>query len=411
MNFKDRARKRWKRLENDMCNVSELLKGFTICTTPENTRTRGDIIQIVLRISAFLVLIAAAAAPGLSQSGPDLQMFFRQDIGLSQDQIVAIRNGQPVTKNLKSRSPAEVFLFGAVYIHATPESYVQFAHDFERLRKLPNYLALGVFSNPPQASDLKDFSLDGDDIRDLKNCKAGDCQIQIPASSIQEFQRSVDWSAANASQQVNKLLQARALERLLAYQREGNRVLGVYNDKRDAVDVSQQFAYMLGYSSVLPERLPDFNQYLLDYPNAKPANVEDTFYWAKVKFGLKPTLRVVQVVSMRGDPGDEVACAIAEKQLYSSHYFETALDLSFCVRGGDEPAQPGFYLIMVMGSEQAGLTGPKGSIVRKAAVGRSVSSLRNSLTAIRDMLESKPSARLERNASRNLTTEVSFARY
>src|SRR4029077_18304391 len=99
------------------------------------------------------------------------------EIGLSQDQIAAIRNGQPVTKNLMSRTSAEVFLFGAVYVHATPESYLQFARDFERLRKLPNYLALGVFSNPPQPSDLKDFSLDSDDIQDLKNCKPGDCQI------------------------------------------------------------------------------------------------------------------------------------------------------------------------------------------------------------------------------------------
>jgi hypothetical protein len=137
----------------------------------------------------------------------------------------------------------------------------------------------------------------------------------------------------------------------------------------------------------LPERLPDFYHYLLAYPNARPANVDDTFYWARVKFGLKPTLRVVQVVTMRGEPSDPVAYAIAEKQLYSSHYFETALDLSFCIRGTDDP-KPGFYLIMAMGSEQAGLTGVKGSVVRKVAVGRSASNLQNALTTIKIALES-----------------------
>jgi len=110
------------------------------------------------------------------------------------------------------------------------------------------------------------------------------------------------------------------------------------------------------------------------------------FYWAKVKFGLKPTLRVVQVVSMQGSNPHKPAFTIAEKQLYSSHYFETALDLTFCVRS-DDPKQPGFYLIKFMGSEQAGLTGFKGSIVRKAAVGRSASSMQKSLTAIKDALE------------------------
>ena len=83
------------------------------------------------------------------------------------------------------------------------------------------------------------------------------------------------------------------------------------------------------------------------------------------------------------------AYVIAEKQLYSSHYFETALDLSFCVRGTDDTKQPGFYLIMLMGSEQAGLAGVKGSIVRSTPVGRSVSNLQNALTTIKNAMQAK----------------------
>ena len=146
---------------------------------------------------------------------------------------------------------------------------------------------------------------------------------------------------------------------------------------------------MLSYSKALPAQLPDFYRYLLDYPKAKPADVDNTFYWARVKFGLKPTLRIVQMVTMRGTPTDPVSYAVAEKQLYSSHYFETALDLSFCLRGSDDSKLPGFYLIMTMGSEQAGLTGAKGSIVRKAAVGRSVSNLHDALLTIKNTLEDK----------------------
>ena len=348
---------------------------------------RTDAKEVPVAIVALLLLIAIAALPSFAQSTPGLQSFFRQDIGLSQDQIAAIRDGQPVTKALASRTPAEVFLFGAVYIHAAPESYIQFARDLDRLRKLPNYLALGAFSNPPRPSDFKGFSFDSDDIQALKNCKPGDCQIQMPASSIEELRRSINWSATDASEQVNRRLQETAVQRLLDYQREGNQALGIYNDKPNPSEVPKQFANMISYAKALPERLPDFYHYLLDYPNAKPANVEDTFYWARVKFGLKPTLRVVHVLTMRGDPAEPVAYAVAEKQLYSSHYFETALDLSFCIREGNDPKQPGFYLIMVMGSEQAGLTGPKGSIIRKVAVGRSVSNLRDALTTIKNALE------------------------
>ena len=157
---------------------------------------------------------------------------------------------------------------------------------------------------------------------------------------------------------VNELLQKSALQLLLAYQRDGNRVFGVYNDKHKPVDVAQQFAYMISYYKELAEHLPDFHRYLLSYPNERPANVEDTFYWARVKFGFEPTLRIVHLVTMKGKPGDEVAYAIAEKQLYSSHYFETALDLPLCIPATEDPTKPGFYLIMAMGSEQAGCRRP-----------------------------------------------------
>ncbi len=335
----------------------------------------------------MLAFIAATALPGSSQSNPDLQTFFRQNIGLSQDQIAAIRSGQPVTKALPPRTPAEVLLFGAVYIHAAPETYFQFARNFDRLREVPGFLALGVFTDPPQLSDLQGFSFDSDDIEALKSCEPGNCRIQMPATSIEELHRSINWSAADVNEQVNQLLQKTALERLLAYQREGNEALGVYNDKRDPTEVPEQFAYLLSYDNALPEHVPDFYHYLLAYPHGKPANFEETFYWARVKFGLKPTLRIEHMVTMRGSPADPVACAIAKKQLYSSHYFETAVDLSICVRDADDPKQPGFYLIKALGSEQAGLTGPKGSIVRKAAVGRAVSNLQKALTTIRNTLE------------------------
>jgi hypothetical protein len=193
-------------------------------------------------------------------------------------------------------------------------------------------------------------------------------------------------SAPDAKEKVNQYFDRIVIERLLAYQKEGNQALGVYNDKKNPTKVAEQFKYMLSYTQVLPKVLPDLYNYLLDYPEANPADVENMFYWDRVKFGLKPTLRVVQVVTMQGGNPHEPAYTIAEKQLYSSHYFETALDLTFCV-SSDDPRQPGFYLIKFMGSEQAGLTGLKGSVVRKAAVGRSASDLQKSLTAIKDTLE------------------------
>ena len=56
--------------------------------------------------------------PGASQTSAELQDYFKNSIGLSQDQIADIRGGKAVGKVMKSRTPDEIFVFGAVYIKA-----------------------------------------------------------------------------------------------------------------------------------------------------------------------------------------------------------------------------------------------------------------------------------------------------
>jgi hypothetical protein len=179
------------------------------------------------------------------------------------------------------------------------------------------------------------------------------------------------------------------LEALLRYKQGGNAALGTYRDKSHPTVVADTFQSLLSRSKGLPVYLPNLDRYLLDYPSANASNIESEFYWEKVKFGLKPTLRIVQAIIYRGTQPAEPAYAVAVKQLYSSHYFETALDLTVCVRDTDHPSQRGFYLITLKGSQQAGLTGFKGGIVRKVAVDKTRSSLERALVAIKQKLETQ----------------------
>jgi hypothetical protein len=353
----------------------------------ECDRSRVVILRSFISTGTLLLLLAASAQPGRSQSNPDLQTFFRQNIGLSQDQISSIRNGQSVTKILPSPTPAEVVVFGAVFIKAAPEKYLAMASDVDALRKLPNFLAIRKFSDPPRLSDLDGFTLEADDIKQLKACKPGNCEIQLPQNAIEEFQHSVDWSSPNAAAQANHLAQQMALQALSEYQQGGNAALGVYRDKSDPTKVADTFRSLVNQSKALPVYLPELDHYLLDYPSAKSNDIESQFYWEKVKFGLKPTLRIVQAIAYRGGSSSGPALAVAVKQLYASHYFETALDLTVCVRDTQDQGRDGFYLITLKGSQQAGLTGLKGGVVRKVAVDKTRSSLEQGLTSIKEQLE------------------------
>jgi hypothetical protein len=314
--------------------------------------------------------------------------FFRNYVGLHEDEITAIRNGKAVAKIVESTTSDEVFVFGSVYVQSTPEKYLKLASDPEELRKLPNYLALRKFSDPPQLSDFEGFTLEADDIKQLKDCEPGRCDVQLPTEAMDAFKQSVNWSGPDAADQVNRLGQKMALEALQRYIRGGNTALGTYRDKHHPAVVADTFRSLLSRSKALPVYLPELDRYLLDYPEAGSENIQSEFYWEKVNFGLKPTLRIVQAIVYRGPRSTDPAYAIAEKQLYASHYFETALDLTVCVRDQD-PERHGFYLITLKGSQQAGLTGLKGGIVKKVATDRTRSSLERALGAIKQRLESR----------------------
>ena len=335
--------------------------------------------------AAVLIVLVLSATVTRAQTAAEPYKFFREFAGLNEEQVAAIRAGKAVARVVDSHTPDEVFVFGAVYVEAVPESYVKLASDIESLRKLPSYLAIQSFSDPPQLSDLDAFTLTQKDIDELKTCKAGHCQFQLPSERIEDFQRSIDWSASDVADRANRLAQRMALQALLDYMQGGNNALGAYRDKNHPAAVAETFTSLVGGWSALPVYLPELNEYLLEYPKAKSENVQTTFYWEKVNFGLKPTFRIVQkIIYRRPDPVDSVY-AVAEKQVYASHYFQTALDLTVCVK---DAQRPGFYLITLKGSKQAGLTGLKGSIVRKVAVDRTRSSLERLLLTIKQKLES-----------------------
>src|SRR5258705_13405269 len=341
------------------------------------------------RLFLTLLLLSFVHLPASNAQNVEAFKFFREYVRLKEEQIAAVRNGKAIAKVVESRTTDEVFVFGSVYVRSTPEQYLKLASDIDALRKLPNYLAIRKFSDPPELSDLDGFTLEADDIKHLKNCEPGKCDVQLPTEAMDAFKQSVNWSAPDTVNQVNRLGQKMALEALQSYIQGGNTALGTYRDKQHPAEVAETFRSLLSPSKALPVYLPELDRYLLDYPEAGSENIQSEFYWEKGNFGLKPTLRIVQAIVYRGPRSTDPAYAIAVKQLYASHYFETALDLTVCVRDQENPERPGFYLITLKGSEQAGVTGLKGGIVRKVAVDRTRSSLERALAAIKQRLDSR----------------------
>jgi hypothetical protein len=317
-------------------------------------------------------------------SVPTPEEFLRTQMQLSPEQIAGVQNGRAFAKILPALNASDIFVCGAVYIREKPATYLEFMQDMTRRKGVAGYLGAGEFHAPPTVADLAGLSLERDDIKGLKNCRPGDCELQLPEESMEAARASIQWNSPDVAEQVT-ILAKRGIVRLLKeYQERGDPALLPYRDKRDPMPPAEQFRSLLSHLEFFPQYLPDLNRYLLQYPNSRPREAQNLFYWEKVDFGLKPTIRINHAIIYRTS-GPGAAHVLAIKQLYATHYFQTALDLSFCVP--KVSGEGGFYLLTVKGSRQAGLTGVKGGLVRKVAVTRTREALERALNSIRENLE------------------------
>lgn len=341
-----------------------------------------DFFILFFIISACLVPVWIVSA---DQEETQLNTYFQKVIGLTPAEIQSIASGEAIVKILNTGSKNDVVVFGAIYVNAPVENFVSLYQDLSQLRDSPGIIAINRFSNPPQISDLAQFKLSDEDIKNLSNCKLDDCEVQLPATAIDALRQDINWNEPDAAEKVNNLFRQGILDGLKQYQIGGNEALGDYRDKKRPFVVAQEFQILLNSSGGLPNYLPEFHSYLLNYPKVALEGSQTYFYWETVKFGLKPTSRVDQVVIYK-NPASGIY-AFGDKQLYATHYFQTAIDLTFCVKDPAHPEMTGFYLITRKGSTQAGLTGVKGSIVRKVAVDKTQSSLKQGLTLFKQKLE------------------------
>ena len=345
-----------------------------------------------MRLVASFTLACPIVLGALEQTvqKQPLPVFTR--MGLTPQEVAAVDSGRPVAKVLSWGERSEVYVFGAVHITGSPATYLKSARDIKRLAAAKGYLGIGELPATPIATaDLSGLVLDADDIKSLKDCKEGDCDVQLPSASIQAFRESVSWDQPDAADQVNRLAREMVTNLIREYRKGGNATLGEYRDKQNPSRISEQFEKMVGRATALPDVLPELKQYLLRYPDADLPGADSFMYWEKVDFGMKPTIRVNHAVIYNVKAQGRDISVVAIKQLYASHYFHTALDLTVCV--ADPSAPGGFYLLTLKGSEQDGLTGVKGSILRQVVVDKTRGSLESALASIKRTIEqSAPAA-------------------
>jgi hypothetical protein len=294
-----------------------------------------------------------------------------------------LMSGAPITKLLDSDGAKEVAVFGAVWIDGAPAQYVRRVKDIENFERGGAFLVTKRISDPPRLEDFAQLELPADDVKDLRSCKVGDCDLKLGAKTMQQLKSEVQWGTPNEKSQAEALLRRRALEYVTGYRQGGNAELAVYRDADRPVFVASQFRSMIERAPALVP-MPDLLRFLLEYPSALLERSSELFYWQEVRFGLKPTIRINHLV-IQDRPG---ATVIASKMLYASHYFWTALELRVLMP--DQRRGAGFWFVTISRSRSDGLSGFIGRLIRGRVRSEAVKGTLAVLKTTKAALESQP---------------------
>lgn len=351
------------------------------------------------RLVVCVGLVAALLPVALTADGAMSIEGLLHQWSFSAADVRTVAAGKAVVKGLDTAVRQELAYFGAVHIDGAASLFVERLRDIERFERGPSIPQIGRFSVPPRLEDLASLKLPVDDVMSLSACRPGACDLKLSATSIARFQHEVPWASSSAAAQADRLARQTLLDLVRAYQTNGNAALGSYDDDRQTLEVAEQFRSMLASSGPTPLPIPELTKYLVDYPRSRPAGSEEFFYWSVVNFGLKPTIRLNHVIiyPLIGQPSG-VSYAIAIKQLYASHYFQTALDLRLLVDDRRRAETPGFYLLSLTRSRIDGTSGLKGSLLRPLISRRSRNGVRDYMDHLKQEFESGSSRPLRDGA-------------
>jgi hypothetical protein len=293
-----------------------------------------------------------------------------------------LEQGKVISKVLPSEKQ-EVAVFGVVRINTPADFFVDHFRDIESFKKSTSVPWVKKFSDPPRIEDLAQLEVEPQDFNALKSCRVGSCDVKLPAEAIERLQKEVDWSAPDANEQVNRFARAALLEYVKRYLAGGNAALSEYNDKKEPLRIAEQFDEILRNSPYVYAYVPQFYEYLRNYPQQHLDNVENFIYWSKERFGLKPVVSATHVSIYRPAPD---LTLITSKQIYASHYFEASLGLTAAITAAHDPTAS-FYLVYFNRSRSDALHGGFSGMFRGQIKNRTRTGTQENMEKIKLSLE------------------------
>ncbi len=327
----------------------------------------------VLLLLIFVISCEAEEAP----------LKLLKQLSLGPKEISRMLRGEIVAKKLETSDKRDVAVLGVMMLDVPAIATVDAARDIKTFKQGKEILGLGKFVSF-DASELKTLTLEDGEIQELGNCRVRDCDFKLPGAWIEKLRN-----------EKNKQKRAQLFRVLVAdyakdYSLRGGKAVLNYEGTKHPVPAQKEFESILGQSTYLKDLAPDFYQYLKDYPEKPPADIENFIYWSREKFGFKPVTNLTHVSTFKWVRPDFSGYMIASRQIFADHYCDASLGLTILIdRSLSEGKSPGSYLIYINRSRIDVLGGFLSTFRRALTLPRIRSGLELHMKTMKERVEDK----------------------
>jgi hypothetical protein len=329
-------------------------------------------------ISPYLVfcVVLAIAIPCFAMPYA-VTLFLAKYMHFNANDLSDVEDGNVVAKPIDTDVKRELAFIGATHVDASPSTLIAQFRDIENFKKADEVLKVKKMSTPPVRKDFSELTLEPNDIKDLKKCKPGKCDLKLSAAMITNLQKALKRGKA-----IDSVYRDLLFEYVQNYLATGNAALCEYNDEKKIVNLKDEFEGILSNSVYLKEYYPALYEHL---EKQKPLpGAEKFIYWSKETLGFRPVITITEVTIYQ-TPKDSV---IISKQIYANHYMDGSMAITLIMPDQKtDPGQPGFYMMYINRSRTDMLGGLLAGLKRSIAKSRSTSALKENLALIKKRLK------------------------
>ncbi len=241
-----------------------------------------------------------------------------------------LARGEPVARVIDTEDNLEIFVLGMVRVSASRERALELFRDPKAMRPAETLYQMGRVSQPARIEDFASLVVDADDARDLYRCRLGKCEVRLPDEEGGHVPLVGPQTPGGTAP--GDFMKHLLLTRAQQYETRGSAGLPVYEDRARPVQMGDVLTKLLRLPPWVDSTLPEVRAHMDAYPAQPSGGAEDFLYWMQEKRYRAPVVSLTHAAVFPSACGGECV-ALADRQVYASHYYEASLDLFVWVPG------------------------------------------------------------------------------